>query len=702
MSGGTIWGEDVDTKVPAFEVASVTGIAGTTTDVDEEQLSEFLVAKARQQIIDQPQEPRVNISSALPGSIYRPLMDDYDIRVIEVFPGSFESEVCCVLHHCSVEFEYQRIRDDPEAHTSWQKHTRHAVSLEEGKPVRYTALSYVWGAPVFDCNIKCNGQGQKITKNLFSALRHLRRDDYSIMLWIDQICINQMDIAERERQVRIMSLIYRRAWNTAIWLGEEAEGSFRAFQTLESAVTILRYVTEVPPEEDFRSLQLPDARSELWEELWKLFKRPWFQRLWVIQEVVLSFYPYIVCGEVTIAWGKFQDWCIVVKDSGLLAWLRRTFKDGLDQTLSGCEVCLSMSDYERVQSSTTSALMMALVNTRYAQATDPRDKVYGLLGLYEQPIEADYSKEVSTVYRETTLLYLLEAIKRINKELKPGVVGGSMALQLVFHVFSCVNGPSSLPGLPSWLPDWSQGPKTTSLGYAGSASHIYSAAKWIPDGTVVLNSEGKALCASGILFDTIDSVTPVSHQADISYKNPITENGDLATYVEFVRKCHPYPSGSGLFEAFWKTLVAGKDESGMQPCPPTFADIFSLILDETTGLHPSLPDQTYSPRRLQGRLTLHSLSSRASGRLFNDICSAYASAMKNRRLCITSKKFIGLVPEHAAPGDHVCVFIGGCVPFVIRKQDEGSFHMIGECYVHGIMNGEIADMELDKSTIKLV
>jgi hypothetical protein len=88
-----------------------------------------------------------------------------------------------------------------------------------------------------------------------------------------------------------MSLIYRRAWNTAIWLGEEAEGSFRAFQTLESAVTILRYVTEVPPEEDFRSLQLPDARSELWEELWKLFKRPWFQRLWVIQEVILSFYP---------------------------------------------------------------------------------------------------------------------------------------------------------------------------------------------------------------------------------------------------------------------------------------------------------------------------------------------------------------------------------------------------------------------------
>ncbi|PQE12795.1 Heterokaryon incompatibility protein [Rutstroemia sp. NJR-2017a BBW] len=359
------------------------------------------------------------------------------------------------------------------------------------------------------------------------------------------------------------------------------------------------------------------------------------------------------------------------ENSGLLAWLRRTFKDELDQILSGCEGCLSMIDHELVQSSTASALMMALVDTRYAQATDPRDKVYGLLGLYEQPIEADSSKEVSTVYRETTLLYLLETIKRIDKELKPGVVGGSMALKLVFHILSSVNGPSSLPGLPSWLPGWSQGPKTTSLGYAGSASHTYIAAKRIPD----------------------DSVVP---------EDPSTENGDLATYVEFVRKCHPYPSGSGLFEAFWKTLVAGKDEPGMQPCPPTFADIFSLILDKTTGLHPSLPDQTYSPRRLQGRLTLHILPSRASGRLFNDICSAYAPAMKNRRLCITSKKFIGLVPEHAAPGDYVCVFIAGCVPLVIWKQDEGSFHMIGGRYVHDIMNGKMVNMGLDKSTIKLV
>ncbi|KAM3079139.1 hypothetical protein ACMFMF_004067 [Clarireedia jacksonii] len=681
----TIWGDHGKSNFPAFEIASAAKTAGATVDIYKEQLSEFLAAKTHLQTIDQAQEPPVNTSSALPGSIYRPLIDEYEIRIAEVLPGSFESEVCCILHHCSVEFEYKTIFGVYDPNVTFGPYTRHAVSLEHRKPARYTALSYVWGAPIFDCNIKCNSQDQKITKSLFSALRHLRRDDYSVMLWIDQICINQMDTAERERQVQIMSLIYRRAWNTVIWLGEEAEGSHRAFVTLESVATTLQYAAFLPPEEGFSNVKLPEARSELWEELWKLFERPWFRRLWVIQEAVISPVPYIVCGEVLVSWEKLTGWCAIIKEIGLVAWLRRRFEDRPDQTPSGCEICASMKNSNEISVSNR-VLITALIDTRYAQATDPRDKVYGLLGFCKHSIKPDYSKEVSTLYREATLPYMLDAIESAKKQLKPGVASGLKALEKVFRVFSCVDGQSSLSGLPSWLPDWSQSPKTISLGNEERFSHIYSAGKWIPDDALILSPDGQALSATGILFDSIDSVGPVSHRAKISYKNPIMENGDLATYVDFVRACHPYPSGSGLFEAFWKTLVAGKDESGMQPSPPTFADIFSLIIDETTGLRPSLPDQTYSPRRLNGRLTLQNLSTRAPGRLFNDICTAYSSAMKNRRLCITSKKFIGLVPGHAAPGDHICVFAGGRLPFVIRKHDEGSFHMIGECYVHGIMN----------------
>jgi len=44
------------------------------------------------------------------------------------------------------------------------------------------------------------------------------------------------------------------------------------------------------------------------------------------------------------------------------------------------------------------------------------------------------------------------------------------------------------------------------------------------------------------------------------------------------------------------------------------------------------------------------------------------------------------------PGDLICVFLDGSVPWVIR-QDGEDYVLIGECYVHGIMNGEIIHTE---------
>lgn len=71
-------------------------------------------------------------------------------------------------------------------------------------------------------------------------------------------------------------------------------------------------------------------------------------------------------------------------------------------------------------------------------------------------------------------------------------------------------------------------------------------------------------------------------------------------------------------------------------------------------------------------------------------------------MCLTEKSYVGLVPWIAVPGDVVCIFPGCAVPFVIRRIDK-DFRMVGECYLHGIMNGEVGKMEaMEVRSIKVV
>jgi hypothetical protein len=55
--------------------------------------------------------------------------------------------------------------------------------------------------------------------------------------------------------------------------------------------------------------------------------------------------------------------------------------------------------------------------------------------------------------------------------------------------------------------------------------------------------------------------------------------------------------------------------------------------------------------------------------------------------------YIGIAPEGSAKGDIICIFFGCSVPVVLQPQDDGEFKFIGECYVHGVMDGEAVEPE---------
>ncbi|KAF2461212.1 heterokaryon incompatibility, partial [Lineolata rhizophorae] len=84
---------------------------------------------------------------------------------------------------------------------------------------KYEALSYTWGDALDRHSIACEGKTIRVTANLLSALQHLRQPDVTRILWVDAVCINQGNIAERDAQVRMMGDIYRMAARVLVWLG---------------------------------------------------------------------------------------------------------------------------------------------------------------------------------------------------------------------------------------------------------------------------------------------------------------------------------------------------------------------------------------------------------------------------------------------------------------------------------------------------
>jgi hypothetical protein len=132
-----------------------------------------------------------------------------------------------------------------------------------------------------------------------------------------------------------------------------------------------------------------------------------------------------------------------------------------------------------------------------------------------------------------------------------------------------------------------------------------------------------------------------------------------------------YPTGEPLFEVKWRTLIGNRTAITHKEAPAWYGDLFRKWREEIRGKTIAPPDED-----------IHAM---APEEYFLGL-----SSLSNQKLCRTKGGYVGLVPTSAEVGDHICVLIGGIVPFVIRDSAKrlGMFQMVGGCYVHGIMKGE--------------
>ncbi|KAK0750671.1 heterokaryon incompatibility, partial [Schizothecium vesticola] len=158
----------------------------------------------------------------------------------------------------------------------------------------YDALSYCWGDPIKRRRIVIDGTLVSVTQNLYSALARVRDEVATpVCLWADAVCINQGDASEKAHQIPLMREIYTDAEQVWIWLGEstpgdEDEGGWEFANFLEKT----SHTDRTPPEQKyvwaFPSVDVPPPTDERWASFFAIFSRPWFSRLWIVQEVVLA------------------------------------------------------------------------------------------------------------------------------------------------------------------------------------------------------------------------------------------------------------------------------------------------------------------------------------------------------------------------------------------------------------------------------
>lgn len=277
----------------------------------------------------------------------------------------------------------------------------------------YEALSYTWGTtddPETAYVMESSPGGNEecatlaIYPNLVSAFRHLRSLDQVRIFWVDAICINQADIAERNEQVKRMSNIYRSAYRVVAWLGREEHNSTQALATLQHVgdqlqVTKSGRVVRTPGAEEpdlWMNACCLSFDDETWQGLLHILERSWFYRLWCWQEIKLSSrHTVLQCGHDHIRWRVFWRAILCLHNKERLPWIN--FRERCRH------VAYLASDATKLPMS----VMLDLSRSKGCQ--DPSDKVYGLLGLtaplFNASVKTDYSLPVEQVYKDAFLVH---------------------------------------------------------------------------------------------------------------------------------------------------------------------------------------------------------------------------------------------------------------------------------------------------------
>jgi len=386
-----------------------------------------------------------------------------EIRLVTLRKGSWPEEIFCKLSHAPL-----------------------------GNKPAYKALSYAWGSPRATRPILLNGQKHSVTVNLESALRRMRQAEHDIALWVDALCINQSNNLERTQQVELMHDIFSSTEEVLVYLGEvlnhdvhsdisssknavtipatifhcdnrdsdnleifrhhcimkKASGALRAKAKLDYSFEVFCLIRSLAEGSDLELTPPFDANSReyittsyhrnLFEGLRLMMLSRWWNRIWVIQEVVVPKKVTVIYGSSVASWSMFVRAANSYSQNRSSSTLLSFPPEYTSVLGSFARITLDIDRMRGLwRSGKQTALLPLLRRFGGRKATDDRDKVYALLSLAREgtSLTPNYQLAVPKVFLHTVL-----DIIKTTKSLK--VLSGDL-------------GRKDRQDLPSWVPDWS-------------------------------------------------------------------------------------------------------------------------------------------------------------------------------------------------------------------------------------------------------
>jgi hypothetical protein len=616
----------------------------------------------------------------------------------------------------------------------------------------YEAISYTWG-DYSDPNgtIVLNGQVLKTTLNLYAALMAYSYTDRVRVLWADAVCINQMDAAEKAQQVSIMSDIYSMAKTVQVWLAPHSQATNTALEFMKQLslraedLGISKDVDHPRVMQGYPTLSISnEAAAELIHLAIEacvdyLLFRSWHNRIWIIQEVALASKLVVSCGHARIDWTDYARALEVLRgayrqipngedrdrmDAVKAAWGLVQVRDGFKLLDKYCN-----RDHHLV----TNLVGKQMCNKA---CTDDHDRVYAMLAMTRSPytMVADYTKTVAEAYTKfarthspNTQIYSAGLCRRHPQEKTKARETSAATLRIDF---------TDRDYLPSWVPEFRP---ALNLAWASPFTGAYRTANAAPFYFFGHPGFSTVMCATGTIFDIIGTATweykagSAPHcrdnpefffslvnclQAIPCRPNPFVPELDIlpAARLDDTAERAINPTTEPLWMILVKTLTGGvSDCRGAEDLLARYPSFKSLRHLQTgslawlTAIWNCFATHCLSPTgEIFQRVLLKSLGAESEAAYDNltpdaEVALGFLTYLANilvpNRMFVTIDGYVGLAARNLRVGDMIAVFNGCHMPFVVRSVGklehegkliaEGGLQVIGPCYVHGIMNGEI-------------
>jgi hypothetical protein len=584
-------------------------------------------------------------------------------------------------------------------------------------PPAYQALSYTSGNSMYvdDVHqrqnrnmevheIRVNDQAFFVQRNLHEALLSLRQVPLSRYLWIDAICINQIDIEEKNHQVGLMKHIYREARSVIAWLGPSDR---------HSSIS-LRLVNDVTLTDDhpLRLRIIKRALKHNFEAAYRdLFRRSYWHRTWIILEIHSARRIILQCGLDIVLWKDLVKFQKFLTDE-CSTWEPMISRDALKRVISSAKRFITLdtlrksnpiSRARRGKESRPRHLADLLLEYWDTLASNPRDKIFAIIGLASDShlydIDIDYRLSVCQIYTK----FVMENIRLV----------GTLDIILLRRPQNPAHG------LPSWCPDLSSTASDSGnmLGDTypfWTSGRPYHASRIVGSDidnefTVHFSPNGEIMAASGWRLGRVSNHSDVA-----SFRGFEPRKRGLFNCYGLLSLCRLVPSEApiepsemdvwytihrqalrrGFNAELRKHLVNKSRRSYREYCAKKHDEFFRVIVRATSLEANEFIDSEILSDWRWHRDIPRNIDDRPNENMTPEMREVLRRlGHKNvhggyRCFFVTSSGLMGLAPNETRKGDIVCVLRGCDMPVMLRATGV-HFKLVGACYVVGFMHGQL-------------